>query len=173
MNKNAVTFSLMGVALLAALSLAASPGNAEEPMHDGAHMEHMEHQHDHAGHAKESAKTPQQKKAIGFIKKGDALCEAGKHEDALPIYTKAIAADPAFAEVYYKRGKAFYRIGGDLSALEDFSKAIELNPNYTDAYFQRGIVWFHIGEEGKMIEDFKAAARLGGVDHTSHVHVLK
>lgn len=68
---------------------------------------------------------------------------------------------------------AYYRLGGDLIAIEDFSKAIELNPNYTEAYFQRGAIWFRIGDEEKMIEDFKSAARLGGVDHETHEHVLR
>lgn len=172
MNKNVVRISLLGVAFMAALFLTASQSHAKKPAnHNMEDMNHMDH-HD-SGHAKESKNTPQQRKAAALLKKANALCEAGQFEESLPIYTKAIEADPGFVEAYFKRGKALYRLGSDLNALEDFSKVIELNPNSSDAYFQRGVVWFTIGDEGKMIEDFKTSARLASMDHTSHKHVLK
>ncbi|MBI5636994.1 MAG: tetratricopeptide repeat protein [Nitrospinae bacterium] len=173
MNKNTVSISLVGVAFMAALLLAVSEGHAKKPAdHNMENMDHMEHM-DHAGHAKESAKTPQQKEAMGFLKKADAMCNAGQFEDSLPVYTQAIALDPKLVEAYFKRGKALYRLGADLSAIEDFSKVIELNPDSSEAYFQRGVVWYSTGDEEKMLADFKAAARLASMDHTSHVHVLK
>lgn len=173
MNKNAVSISSAGAAFLAALFLTASESHAKKPAsHSMENVEHMEHM-DHAGHAKESAKTPQQKEAMGFLKKADAMCNAGQFEESLPVYTKAIALDPKLVDAYFKRGKALYRLGADLSAIEDFSKVIELNPDSPGAYFQRGVVWYSTGDEEKMLADFKAAARLASMDHTAHVHVLK
>ncbi len=169
MKNNTVSISLVGVAFMAALLLTASESHAKKPMNDDT----PKMDHHHAEHSKESGKTPQQQDAAGLLKKGNALRKAGKYEEALSVYTKAITFDPKLAEAYFQRGMAFYRLGGDLSAIEDFSKAIELNPNYMEAHFQRGAVWFRIGNEEKMIEDFKSAARLGGVDHQTHEHVLK
>lgn len=179
MKNKVVTMSLVGVAFMAALLLTASQSHAKKPadhsMENMDHMEHMDHMDhmDHAGHAKELAKTPQQKEAMVFLKKANAMCQAGQFEDSLPIYTKALALDPKLVEAYFKRGKALYRLGADLSAIEDFSKVIELNPNYVDAYFQRGVVWYSTGDEAKMMEDFMTAARLSTMDHTTHQHVLK
>lgn len=157
------------MAFMAVLLLTASESHAKKPANDDT----QKMDHHHAEYSRESGKTPQQQDAAGLLKKGNILCEAGKCEEALSVYTKAIGLDPKFAEAYFKRGMAYYRLGGDLSAIEDFSKAIELNPNYTEAYFQRGAVWFRMGDEKKMIEDFKSAARLGGVDHQTHEHVLR
>lgn len=172
MDKKAVLISLAGSAFMATLLLTAPECLAEKPAHEN--MEHMEHMdHHHAGHAKEPKKTPQRKKADTLLKKGNALCEAGQFEEALPVYTNAIESDPQFAEAYFKRGMALYRLGSNLNALEDLTKAVQINPDYTEAYFQRGVVWYSTGDEEKMIEDLKTAARLAAVDHTTHEHVLK
>ena len=103
MKSTFLSFSLVGVAFMAALLLTASESHAKKPANDDT----QKMDHHHAEHSKESGKTPQHQDAAGLLKKGNALCEAGKCEEALAVYTKAITFDPKFAEAYFKRGMAY------------------------------------------------------------------
>ena len=71
--------------------------------------------------------TPQQ-----YVAKGDAFYEAGKLDDAIINYKKAIQRDAKFGEGYYRLGLAELKTGHSREAYGALTTASTLLPNRTD-----------------------------------------
>jgi len=88
---------------------------------------------------------------------GIALMDAGRIDEAIDRFGKAISMDPSDFMVYNNRGLAFHESGrGDL-ALADFDRAIALNPRSFEAYNNKGKVYGQAGSLDKAIEHFSKA----------------
>jgi tetratricopeptide (TPR) repeat protein len=87
-----------------------------------------------------------QTSAQEFNRQGIALGRVGKFEEAVSLFTKAIALDPKYDEAYYNRGKAKLNLEQYRAAIKDFDTAIKLRPKYADAYNNRGIAKKKIGD---------------------------
>lgn len=61
-----------------------------------------------------------------------------KNKEAIELYDRAIALNPAVAQVYFNRGVAKGQILDFEGSIKDYNKAIELNPEYREAYSNRG-----------------------------------
>jgi len=72
------------------------------------------------------------------FKRGQANYEAGKLEQAIADYTKAIGLNPQLPPAYYSRGLAYADIGNLDQAIEDYTIAIELDPDFAKIYISRG-----------------------------------
>lgn len=75
-------------------------------------------------------------------------------------FTKAIKADPDYAEAYYARAHAFLDQGLMDACLRDLNKAIELRPNYFDARQLRGGVYLNQSQWDKALPDLDKAIKL-------------
>lgn len=96
--------------------------------------------------------TPDLKEAANNL--GYALRMAGRYEEALSAYEKAIKLDDEYARAYYNRGHLHRRIGdlkrraGDLEqaavdyeqAAADYEQAIHIDPHYRKAWAALGFV---------------------------------
>jgi tetratricopeptide (TPR) repeat protein len=71
--------------------------------------------------------TPQQ-----YVAKGNAFYQAGKYDDAVINYKKAIQRDAKFGEGYYRLGLAELKTGHSREAYGALSTASTLLPNRTD-----------------------------------------
>ena len=60
---------------------------------------------------------------------------AGKYQEAIEAYTKAIELDPKYAVAYYGRGLIYVVLGDYRQAIRDYDKAIELDPKDADGLF--------------------------------------
>ena len=63
---------------------------------------------------------------------------------AVTYYTKAIEADPIYAEAYLNRGETYYYVNEHEKALADFDKVIELSPKEDKAYYWKGLVYEYL-----------------------------
>jgi len=72
-------------------------------------------------------------KAMMLNRMGEELGKAGKMEDALALFQKAVAIDPSYAEAYNNIGYVYYLTGENEKAKEYFNKAIEADPGFEKA----------------------------------------
>ena len=68
------------------------------------------------------------------ITRGEALEAAGKLDEAIVEYGKAIAADPASAEGWVRRGNARIKAKLHAAALEDIDRAIRIDESSAEAH---------------------------------------
>jgi tetratricopeptide (TPR) repeat protein len=105
--------------------------------------------------------TPREEKAQQLLGEGTKLVAAGKHEEAIKRFSKAIDLMPDFATAFTYRGSAKFDTGDLEGAYEDYTKAIEIDPTYAEPYDFRGrIRLFWYDEEGAC-NDFRKAYALG------------
>lgn len=71
------------------------------------------------------------------LDKASKLFAAGKHAQAIDLYSAVIATDPEEPTAYRERARCHYRMGQLDEALADLSRAIELAPS-PGTYFTRG-----------------------------------
>jgi tetratricopeptide (TPR) repeat protein len=74
-----------------------------------------------------------------LLTEADDLAHKYKSDEAIALYTKAIAINPGIAEIYFNRGAAKGNKFDMDGAIGDYDKAIELYPDYKEAYANRGV----------------------------------
>ena len=63
-----------------------------------------------------------------WMRKGDALNELGRTEDAIAAYTKSLKIDPDQVDGWVKNGKALYELGRYQDAIDALDNAISPEP---------------------------------------------
>lgn len=86
---------------------------------------------------------------------GNRSLIAGKYDEAIANYTKAIELDPNFAGAYCNRAIAYHQLKKYDLAIADFSKAIELKPNFAMGYCLRESSYRTLGRNDLAEEDRK------------------
>lgn len=74
------------------------------------------------------------KDAGAYSLAGHAFLIAERYHDALPYFERAMALEPATAELYYNYGDALQHCGRTAEALRALQRCVSLNPNATDAF---------------------------------------
>ncbi|MGF1672991.1 MAG: tetratricopeptide repeat protein [Rivularia sp. (in: cyanobacteria)] len=98
--------------------------------------------------------------AVGYKKRGNALCDLGDYIKAIEDFTSSIQINPDDADVYVERGNAFYLLGDKPEAIKDYTQAIKINSHNADAYINRGNVRDELGDTQGAVADFQIAAEL-------------
>ena len=106
-----------------------------------------------------------------FLAKGDKAAAQGWRTDALALYNKAIAQDPANAQAYVMRATLAHRMGGGYASsfpgvIADYSKAIKADPACEVAYSNRGGLYFVMEKNEKALADFARAIKLDPHDES-------
>ncbi|MDO8958074.1 MAG: tetratricopeptide repeat protein [Deltaproteobacteria bacterium] len=100
--------------------------------------------------------------ATDWVEKGKALGIAGRIQEAIGAFTRAIELDPKYdARAYNNRGLAYGNLGNYRQAISDFDRAIDLDPKLASSYYNRGVAHNKLGNYRQSVEEFKIAARLG------------
>ncbi|RVX44217.1 Tfp pilus assembly protein PilF [Nonomuraea polychroma] len=74
------------------------------------------------------------------------LAMAGREEEALADYTRAVEADPGYPDYYLDRGNLLHRLGRDEEALADYEAVMRLSPPFPEAYYNRSELRFAAGD---------------------------
>ncbi|GAB5406340.1 MAG: hypothetical protein Aurels2KO_45710 [Aureliella sp.] len=97
------------------------------------------------------------KSATDFVRRGDHHYEAGRLDDALSDYTRALRIAPENAEAMASRGWVFYSKGDNQTALLEFNDAIEADKMMLYAYHGRATIRSEQGDYDAAIHDLTYA----------------
>ena len=92
--------------------------------------------------------------ATDWVEKGRAFLTAGRFQEAIGAFAKAIELDPKEGWVYLNRGAAYGELGDHRQAIRDYDKAIELDPKDALAYVGRGNAYSMLGDHRQAIRDY-------------------
>jgi tetratricopeptide (TPR) repeat protein len=95
-----------------------------------------------------------------FNARGLVLAQAGKNEQALADFNKAISLDSNFGQAFANRGQIYRKTNRLDQAVVDYDRAIALDANYAPAYLGRGQVHKAKGETMEALEDLNKAISL-------------
>ena len=95
-----------------------------------------------------------------YNKRGSALAQAGKTDEALADFNKAISLDANYGPAYANRGLIYRQTRRLDLAMADFERAIALDANSAPAYLGRGLVRKAGNQTAEALEDFNKAIAL-------------
>jgi tetratricopeptide (TPR) repeat protein len=104
------------------------------------------------------------KTAEEFLKLGDVAFDGGNCQEAVAVYTQALARNPDYAEAYNNRAYTYMRMQNYAPALQDLDQALRIRPDYLHALMNRGDIhnYYFEQDRNKAIEDYDHILRLGG-----------
>lgn len=106
-----------------------------------------------------------------FKTEGNNLLAAGKLDDAIDAYTKAIENDGANAVYYANRSSAYIKQEMYAFAVKDADMAIGIDPNYVKGYYRRGTALLASGSPSDALPDFEEALRRCPNSKEAKMHV--
>ncbi len=86
----------------------------------------------------------------------DMYFDAGKFDQAIDLYRRALTLDPGNPDVRTDYATALHQTGHDLEALKQLDIVLAERPKFLQAMFNRGIVLRSIGRRTDAIAAFKA-----------------
>ena len=95
-----------------------------------------------------------------YLAQGIALHQQQKYQQAIRLFTKTIALDPASPEAYYYRGTSHSNLGKYKQSIKDYTQAIELKADFVKAYLHRGSCYRGLGDLASAIADFDRVVEL-------------
>ncbi len=105
-----------------------------------------------------AAKRPWEPHVQNYL--GVAYVEAGRTDDAIRCFSKAIELKADYFDAWNNRGVAHTAAGQIAEAVGDFDKAIALKPDFAAAYNNRGIAYMKAGRLAEAIRDYSRAIEL-------------
>jgi tetratricopeptide (TPR) repeat protein len=130
-----------------------------QPGTPAALAELPEEQPDEPAPAK-GAKKGDRKLAKKLVDKGIVARVYLEHEKALSAFTKAIAADPSFADAHFERGNLRVGTLNDPDGVADLRRACELAPSHKKAHHELGVALEGQGDPGGAIAAYTAQLRV-------------
>ena len=84
----------------------------------------------------------------------------GRNEEALAAFTRAIEAQPDFAEAWNKRATVNYIMGRFRDSVLDIQKTLSLEPRHFGALSGLGLINLAMGRDREALKAFEAALRI-------------
>ncbi|HEY7081304.1 MAG TPA: tetratricopeptide repeat protein [Nitrososphaeraceae archaeon] len=123
--------------------------------------------------------------AEAYYRKGQALVNLGKHQEAVKCFDEALRIQPLYNEaakekeaaleiqrqkestLIIQEGQLHLKNGRYNSAIDSFTKAIDANPNYALAYTYKGDTLYKLQRYEEAIKYFDEALKLKPSDRKS------
>lgn len=93
--------------------------------------------------------------------KANAARDANRLDDALPLYRKALAMRPGWAEGWWSLGTIFYDKNSYADAARAFQKVTQLAPGNGTAFVMLGLSEFELGHDELALKHIDKGAALG------------
>jgi tetratricopeptide (TPR) repeat protein len=94
-----------------------------------------------------------------------------KLPEALAVYTKAIAADPAFSWPYHNIGRLYMSQDKDADALTWLTRALSVNPNHLRALFNQGVAAARLGRYDEALAAYSRVLSMDPTDAEAHASI--
>jgi WD40 repeat protein/uncharacterized caspase-like protein len=98
--------------------------------------------------------------ALTFINRGNGHFAGNNFDRAIADYTKAVEADPRYAQPYVVRGLAHSRKKNFDRAIADYSEALRIKPDHVQALVNRAIAYSQTMDFDRAIADAASAAKI-------------
>jgi|SRR5437016_1065089 len=130
------------------------------------------------------ASGPRTEAAKAFVAEGLSAEKRGDHAAAVAHYTRAIEADPKYADAYFERGYSNVQLRRSADApgnsrdyedraILDYSEAISLDPMRGDAYYNRAMLHSSRALYREAAEDLLSAVKLKPKDPEPHLRLAR
>jgi Tfp pilus assembly protein PilF len=96
---------------------------------------------------------------------------AGRFEDAVTHYRKALESDSTLVEVHKNQGNLYAKTGMTCRAVACYRKALEADPSYVDALNNLGNALFKSGKEGEASDCFARAIAIDPGHSEAHYNL--
>jgi tetratricopeptide (TPR) repeat protein len=96
------------------------------------------------------------KDLAALVTLSDMYFDAGKYDQAIGYYTRALALDPSNPDVRTDYATALHQTGHDLESLKQLDLVLAERPKFLQALFNRGIVLRAIGRRTDAVAAFRA-----------------
>ena len=93
---------------------------------------------------------------------GKNLHEAGKYQEAVEMFTKAIEINGSNPEIYCNRGRSHVNIENPHLTVDDCQKALDIDPGYMEAHNLMGIAKVDLKQYKDAVKEFTKAIELDG-----------
>jgi len=93
----------------------------------------------------------------GYNNLGNALAEAGRDDEALAVYEKALARNRDNLSAHYNLGNLYLKRNQLDRARSSFERVLEINPEHAQAWNNLGTVHGHSGERARALSCFERA----------------
>jgi tetratricopeptide (TPR) repeat protein len=100
-------------------------------------------------------------------RRGEVRAGAGRDEDALRDFEKALQYDKTRWRAWHNRGVSYAMVGQSKQAIRDFDRTTELNPRFANAYFNRGEMYCELNDFAAALRDYTRALQLEPDDATA------
>ena len=97
---------------------------------------------------------------FAYLNRGELFFRAGRLDEALEDFGKAIAYIPSFYTLYNRVGLAYGEQDSYDKAIECFNRSIAINPNDSMAYYYRGYTYSFVNQQNNALEDYSKAIEL-------------
>jgi tetratricopeptide (TPR) repeat protein len=97
---------------------------------------------------------------LAYSKRGLALAESGRLEEAVMDYKQVLRARPDFAPLRVYTGILYYRLGRYNEAIQEFQTAVTLDPTDGEAHRDLGIMYYNQGRNLAALQEFSTAVQL-------------
>jgi len=93
--------------------------------------------------------------------KATAARDAGRLDEAVPLFHKALALNPRWAEGWWSLGTIDYDNDQYQAAAVSFKKVVALNPKHGTAHAMLGLCEFELGQDAEALRNIEASKSLG------------
>ena len=103
------------------------------------------------------------------FKKGNALADEGKYEEAIGSFMRSIEVNPQNDTAYFSLGKIYLKLEDTEKALDYLQRAIDINPNNSMFYLAQGVSYSLNSEYRKAIEAYKKSLKIDTNNHRAYI----
>ncbi|MGB8409022.1 MAG: tetratricopeptide repeat protein, partial [Gallionella sp.] len=98
--------------------------------------------------------------AVAHYNLGVAQKSAGRLDEAVASYRRAISLKPDYFEAHYNLGNALKSLGQQENAAQSYRRAVQLRPDHAEAHYSLGIVLQNLDQLDGAVASYRRALQL-------------